>query len=118
MPPRPRRRAIPAHEDCHPCSARFHALEQERGGRVAASAANRPPRAAASHPLGFAGSDSRPGRRAIRIAAAAAYWTVSLRLVLPGFFGSVSSSTPSVYLAVAAFSSTSEASVKLRVIAP
>ena len=46
------------------------------------------------------------------------YWIAS-RLAAPfSFFGSLSSSTPSVYFAEAAFSSTVEASVKLRDTAP
>jgi len=43
------------------------------------------------------------------------HWTASfLAVVAPSFFGSVNSSTPSVYLAMALVSSTSFARVKLR----
>lgn len=84
----------------------------------------RPGHARARAPAGLAAADPPLGAgcrdSAMRATGAlrTGYSTFTFRVVAPAFFGSVSSSTPSVYFAVAVFSSTSLASVKLRDTAP
>jgi len=60
----------------------------------------------------------RPLNDAAFARVAGNYWMASFLAVAPGFFGRVSSSTPSLYLAWAWASSTSFARVKLRATLP